>query len=184
MSASMITDDGARLFCSFRAESRLYGIDAAQVREISTQAVFTPVPQAPPAVRGLANLRSHIHLVIDIRPVLGLAPVACTEESRLVVLKPHLAESLGILVEQGGDIIRVLSSQIEDVLPQTVKELDEDGARSTAVIVGVCKLDGELMNIVGAARLVESVEALMRWGTDFKRTKTSNSDYSLGETLP
>jgi len=43
---------GMRLFCSFRTEGRLYGIDAAQIREVSAQVVFTPVPQAPPAVRG------------------------------------------------------------------------------------------------------------------------------------
>ena len=154
--------DGIRVFCSFRTEGRLYGIDAAQVREISTQTVVTPVPQAPPAVRGLANLRSRIYLVVDVRPILGLAPVPCTEESRLIIVKSHLAENLGILVEHGGDIVHACRAQVEEAPPPAVETGEVGGRTPPAVAVGVCKLDGGLMNIIDAARLVEAMEALMQ----------------------
>jgi purine-binding chemotaxis protein CheW len=154
-------DGGIRLFCSFRTEGRLYGIDATQVREVSAQVACTPVPQAPPAVRGLANLRSRVYLVVDVRPILGLPPVECTEDSRLIVLKPHLAENFGILVEHGGDIIRVGTTRIEEAPTPAAGAADAaDG--SAHVVVGVCRLDGELMNIVDSARLVELLEALMK----------------------
>lgn len=158
----LIRSEGdVRVFCSFRTQGRLYGVDAAQVREISTQTVFTPVPQAPAAVRGLANLRSRIYLVIDIRPILGLAPIACTQDSRLIVLKPHLAENLGILVEQGGDIVHAHLSQIEEA-STTPDEATKTATRGqSAVIAGVCKLDAELMNIIDLTRVVKSTEALI-----------------------
>ena len=172
----LLEDDVAvRLFCSFRTQGRLYGIDAAQVREISTQVTCTPVPQAPLAVRGLANLRSRIFLVVDIRPALGLEPAKCTSESRLIVLKPHLCEDLGILVEEGGDIIRVSAGQIEaaaqsgQATPQASAlapraggaVTDSSGDRPSMVTAGVCKLENELMTIVDSLRVVESVKALM-----------------------
>ena len=153
---------GTRLFCSFRTEGRLYGMDAAQVREISTQVTCTPVPQAPPAVWGLANLRSRIYLVVDVRPLLGLPPVPCTNSSRLIILKPHLAENLGILVEHGGDIVRVSAGQIEEAPPPAVAAADASIDRATAITAGVCKLEGELMNIIDSAKLVEALEALMQ----------------------
>jgi purine-binding chemotaxis protein CheW len=152
------SDDGIRLFCSFRTEGRLYGIDAIQVREVSAQVTCTPVLQAPPAVRGLANLRSRIYLVVDVRPVLGLAPQECTLDSRLIVLKPHLAENLGVLVEHGGDIVRVRAEEIEEARPPAAGTDASSGDRASAVTIGVCKLESELMNIIDAAKLVEAVE--------------------------
>ena len=155
-------DGCIRLFCSFRTEGRLYGIDAAQVREVSAQVTCTPVVQAPPAVRGLANLRSRIYLVVDVRPILGLAPVPCTSESRLIVLKPHLAENLGVLVEHGGDIIRVRAEEIEETPPPAAGTDVSSSDRALAVTTGVCKLESELMNVIDAAKLVEAVETGMQ----------------------
>lgn len=161
MSDPIETDSGTRLFCCFRTEGRLYGIDAVQVREVSAQPRFTPVPHAPPAVRGLTNLRSRIYLAIDLRPVLGLAPLEFTADSRLIVLKPELAENLGILVEHGGDIVRVNAAQIEES-PAPAGGAEAAVEQLTAITSGVCKLEGELMNIIDAAKLVEALEVLMR----------------------
>ena len=158
----LVRDDAAiRLFCSFRAEGRLYGIDAAQVREVSTQVSCTPVPQAPAAIRGLTNLRSRIYLVIDVRSMLGLAPVDCTSGSRLIVLKSHVAEDLGILVEHGGDIVSVNAEQIENAARIEDKAIDSCGGRLPPVTAGVCKLETELMTIIDSTRLVEAVKVLM-----------------------
>jgi purine-binding chemotaxis protein CheW len=162
MSEPVETSNGIRMFCSFRTEGRLYGIDAAQIREVSAQVVFTPVPQAPPAVRGLANLRSRVYLVVDVRPVLGFPPVECTADSRLIVLKPHLAENLGILVEHGGDIIRVSANEIEDVSPLATGTDASSSDRASAVTTGVCKLESELMNIIDTAKLVGAIETEMQ----------------------
>lgn len=152
---------GTRRFCSFRMGSRLYGIDAMQVREVSAQVQFTPVPQAPAAVRGLANLRSRIHLVVDLRPMLGLPSVACTSESRLIVLKPALAENLAVLVQRGGDIVHVNAAQIEEDIPlSSGSELSSE--RLSAITAGVCKLEGELMNVIDAVRLVQVLESVMQ----------------------
>ena len=143
-----------RSFCTFRTEDRLYGIDVTEVREVSTQVALTPVPQAPPIVRGLVNLRSRIYLVLDVRPALSLAPLECTNASRLIVLHPRVAESLGLFVECGGDIVRVSSDQIEQVsLPAA-----DNPALPATPVVGVCKLNTELMMIIAPAKLVGMLE--------------------------
>ncbi len=159
----LAADISTRLFCSFRTQGRLYGIDATQVREVSTQVDCTAVPQAPPAIRGLTNLRSRIYLVVDVRPLLGLEPAECTAESRLIVVKPDVAEDLGILVEHGGDIIHVDVNQIEGAPAATAATGDDaSGERALDVTAGVCKLESELMTIIDAARIVEALSGLMK----------------------
>jgi len=144
----------ALAFCSFRAGERLCGIDVLHVREVSTQVSSTPVPQAPVIIRGLVNLRSRIHLVADLRPIFGMAPVECTPDSRLVILKENLGEGLGVLVDQVGDIVRVSPEQIE-ISPDDVAQ----SGRIAHVVHGVCKLENELMIIVDPVKLIAFIEA-------------------------
>ena len=143
-----------RSFCTFRTQDRLYGIDVTQVREVSTHVALTPVPQAPSIVRGLVNLRSRIYLVLDVRPALSLPPLGCTADTRLVVLHPRVAESLGLFVERGGDIVRVSADQIEAITQPAA----DNPATPAVPVVGVCKLDTELMMIIDPAKLVGMLE--------------------------
>ena len=155
MHEAILTDSAARSFCTFRADRRLYGIDVSFLREISTNIAITPVPPTPPAVRGLANLRSRILLILDLRPLLGLAPAECTIDSRLIILKPKVAEDVGLLVDRGGDILSVRQDQIE-----AVEETSDNGA--LPLVVAICKLDRELMMIIDATRLTAVVARLLQ----------------------
>ena len=74
----------ARLFCTFRLGERLFGVDVLAVKEVNREMTFTAVPHAPAAVRGFANLRGQIHLVLDLRQLLGLPPAVVGPDSRLV----------------------------------------------------------------------------------------------------
>jgi purine-binding chemotaxis protein CheW len=148
----------ARTFCTFRAQGRLYGIDVEQVREVSTHVTVTPVPQSPPIVRGLANLRSRVYLVLDVGPALGLPQSECTETSRLIVLQAHVAENLGLFVDCGGDIARVPLEQIETSTGQTTEAAESSLDRPASPVIGVCKLDAELMMIIDPLRIIQTLE--------------------------
>ena len=140
-------------FCTFRLDQRLYGIPVRFVREISLNLPMTAVPQAPATIRGLANLRSRIFLVLDLGPLLGLAPIAATSESRLIILKREIGQDMALLVERGEDIIQVRTEQIEPAAIAT----DSLGVSASSLIAGVCKLDGELMMIVDPTQLTETL---------------------------
>jgi chemotaxis signal transduction protein len=148
------------MFLTFRAHGRRYGIDVAFVREVSTHRTFVPVPQSPPLVRGLANLRSRIYLVLDVGPALGGDPSNCTADSRLIVFQEHVAENLGLLVDEGGDIVRVPAAHIEDM---TLANPPESPAASAPnPVVALCKLEGELMMVIDPARIVAALENAIR----------------------
>lgn len=153
-----LTHAAIRTFCTFRAQERLYGIDVACVREVSTHVAVTHVAQAPPIVRGLANLRSRIFLVLDLRASLGLTPIDCTPESRLVVLTASVAENLGLLVDGGGEIVQVPIEQIVMTPRVAGDAANSTGISRPTVVIGVCKLHNELMMIVDPAQLVEATK--------------------------
>ena len=163
MSRLAIHDPAIRHFCTFQVEHRLYGISLSEVREVSTGLAITPVPHSPPAIRGLANLRSRIYLVLDLRPILGYAPADCTQESRLVILRPGIAESTAILVDCGGRIVSVPEGSIESVggsTPGTTADADVP----PHFVTGVCKLETELLMVVGSRLLVDHVRSLPAYG--------------------
>jgi purine-binding chemotaxis protein CheW len=156
------TQTPARTFCTFRARGRLCGIDVGLVREVGTHVAVTPVPQAPPIVRGLANLRSRIYLVLDIGPALGLPPSESTPDSRLIVLQARVAENLCFFVDCGGDIARVPLDQIETSTGRATEAGESPVEQTASPVVGVCKLDAELMMMIDPSRVIAAMEKDIR----------------------
>lgn len=150
-------DSVIRAFCTFRADGRLYGIDLTHLREISTNVTTTPVPQAPPGIRGLANLRSRIYLVLDFRPLLGLPRADCTSESRLIIFKATVVEDLGLLVDSGGEIVRVAQNLIEACGESSSMLAESTTGAAAPLVTGICKLEKELMMIVDPTRFADAI---------------------------
>lgn len=58
--------------CTFFLEDRMYAFDVQQVQEVTPRLPVTPIPLAPPYVKGLINLRGQIAVSIDLREMFGL----------------------------------------------------------------------------------------------------------------
>jgi purine-binding chemotaxis protein CheW len=147
--------DPANHYCTFRLAGRLFGFDIRAVKEVNTQTVFTPVPHAPAVVCGYVNLRGNIYLVLDLRRLLGMAPAAVTAASRLLIFKPAVGESFGVLVDAIGDIFTLDEDRTEAWRP----EEGEPFAAGGELVAGIGKLEGELLVIVDAQRLLGVVAA-------------------------
>ena len=142
-----------RNIVSFRVGGRLFGIDILDVREINSEIAFTPIFHAPPQVRGYVNIRGQIHLVVDPRLPLGM-PADSTDEAKpkgkprqLLVFKPSVGESFALLVDRIGDIIPVPVDRIEPP--------EASSAGTSAHSAGVCKLDGQLMELLNPRGFLE-----------------------------
>ena len=72
---------------SFELADELYGIQITKVREIILISEITRIPQSPPFVKGLINLRSMVIPVIDLRSLFALPEAEKTDESRIMVLQ-------------------------------------------------------------------------------------------------
>ena len=106
-----------RLFCTFRVNDRLFGVDILDVKEVTAETTFTRVAHAPDEVLGLVNIRGHIYLALDLRRLLGMPATVVTGDSRLVLFKPSVGNAFGVVVDEISDIQTVDANRIEVVHP-------------------------------------------------------------------
>ena len=145
-----------RQYCTFWLSGHLFGIDIADVKEINSDSFFTPIFHAPKEVKGYVNIRGQIHLILGLRALLGFENGASNKHNRLVLLKSCVAGAFGVLVDKIGDVVTVNDGDME-------KEADSekhipDNVINKELIVGVCKLENNLLVILNARELLDAVE--------------------------
>lgn len=146
-------------YCTFRLRDGLFGAETHLIKEVTALPPVTPIPHAPAAVRGYVNLRGHIVLVLDLSCLLQREPATLGPENRLVVFKPELGDTFGVLVERIGDIVELNTEQIETHRAGKTAGGSEVGLLPEEELIrGVGKLDGELLLILEARELLPCLE--------------------------
>jgi len=130
----------------FELAKETYGLEIARVREIITVPNITRVPGTPSFVRGIINLRGKVIGVVDLRRKFGLPEAAHGEESRVVVVEVD-GETLGMLVDNVSEVLRIPSDNIEPPSP-IIANVDADYLR------GIAKMGGNLVMLLDLPKLM------------------------------
>jgi purine-binding chemotaxis protein CheW len=136
---------------TFRLGEALYGIDVRLVQSVNVPPPLTPVPHAAAAVRGCANLRGQVYLVLDLRRLLGMGAWEPGPSGRLILFKPALGDPFGVLVDGVGDVVRLAADRVEGRRPA------EDGEDPGGLVAGVGKLEGELVVLLDAGKFLAAL---------------------------
>jgi two-component system chemotaxis sensor kinase CheA len=152
----VVHDDNRRDFCTFWLSGRLFGVDILGVKEITSKVEFTPVFHSPGHIRGYVNIRGHIHLVVNLKRLLGLESSDDNDMSgRVILFKTDIGESFGVLVDRISDVVRVSENQIEENRNASDPNLSDGlDTRDNELITGVCKLEDNLLVILNANRFL------------------------------
>lgn len=124
----MIHDDiefaqNRRELISFRIGEQEYCVDIMAVREIRGWAPATPLPQSPPYVRGVINLRGAVLPVIDLANRLGFGVTEPSARNVIIVVRIG-NRVVGLLVDAVSEILTTTSDAIQptpDVACDAVK---------------------------------------------------------------
>jgi len=114
MSNSAITE--TRQYLTFKLDKELYAMDVGQVREILEFISLTKIPQTPPFVKGVINLRGKVVPVVDMRLKFGMTQTEKTVNTCIVVVEITFNEELiiiGALVDAVQEVVELEPSQIE-----------------------------------------------------------------------
>lgn len=158
-----------RQIVSFVLEDTVLGVDILQIKEIYRQMSMNPIPDAPPHLRGLMNLRGRVVTVVDLNVCLNRSPVAQLADRRLLILKTReeiLSCEAGTEAEARGlgeDIVGFLIDRMDDVLtleqsdilpaPANLADIDE------SLIKGVVKRGSRLVMLLDLPAVLEKVMA-------------------------
>jgi purine-binding chemotaxis protein CheW len=97
---------------TFFLDKEEYGVPVLRSREIVRVGDITRIPEAPPHIRGVFNLRGRILPIVDLRTRLGLAPAVLTPKSRIILVDAH-GRQLSLLVDAVARMARVRASAVK-----------------------------------------------------------------------
>ena len=107
---------------SFEVGAQTYCVPVSAVREIRGVTPPTPLPEAPPYVRGVINLRGQVMPVIDLRNRLGLG-VTIPETRHVIVVVECQDRLAGILVDAVSETFTVPRDSLQPAPDVGVEEL-------------------------------------------------------------
>lgn len=125
---------------TFHVADMCLALDIGTIQEIIRDIKVTRVPHASPQVRGVINLRGEVTTVIDLRQVLGLAPLDATLNTQTLIVRSQ-GESIGLIVDRVGDICAVDAASIVPP-PPNVDRVDGRFFR------GVCQQKTEVILVL------------------------------------
>ncbi len=132
----------------FRVGREEYGLDIRDVREIIKMQQITEIPNAPPFVEGVINLRGQITPVVDMRRRLGSGTeLEQSRDTRIVIVETERS-NVGIIVDS---VVGVTHVPRGDISPPPVGENE--------FVRGVGKVDGRLLILLDLHRLLEGMES-------------------------
>jgi purine-binding chemotaxis protein CheW len=119
---------------------------------------MTPVPLAPPMVRGLINLRGQIVTAIDLRRRLGLPPLPADRLAMNVVIRTG-DSAVSLLVDEIGDVVEVSDASYEHT-PENLRGVQRE------LIRDVYKLDGRLLLTLDTEKIMHIPAVSSRRGVN------------------
>ena len=139
----------SRQLITFEIGDRRLGIDIMAVREIRAWSPATPLPNVPPHVRGVVNLRGEIVPIVDLALLFGFPQALPLHDASIIVLKVD-GRLVGLAVSSVSDVIGLAD---EEILPAP-----ELGDRAIAnAISGIGSRDGASLLLLDVDQLMKRV---------------------------
>ena len=139
-------------FCTFYLDKLMFGVELQKVQEVIQYLELTGIPLAPDVVSGLMNLRGQIITAIDLRRRLELPSRPDAMLPMNVVIR-SAEGAISFLVDEIGDVVEVGEESFERP-PETLQ------GKVREVILGVHKLEKQLMHVLDTEKVCESEVAI------------------------
>lgn len=105
--------DANNQFLTFSLGGEEYGVDILKVQEIKGYVKTTRVPNSPPEVVGVLNLRGTIVPIIDLRRKFGLDEVQYDAFAAIIVVVVD-NQIKGMVVDRVSEVVSIPLADIED----------------------------------------------------------------------
>lgn len=145
-------------FLSFMLGQDMFAMGILAVREILEYAGVTPVPQMPPSVCGIINLRGTAVPVLDLARRLERPPSPISKRTCIIVV---VVEVEG---EEGPFVIGILVDAVNAVLDIQASEIEPAprfGAVSADLLRGIGKVNGRFVLLLDVQHVVSTLHTVI-----------------------
>ncbi|AGW11962.1 chemotaxis protein CheW [Megalodesulfovibrio gigas] len=139
---------------SFFLGSQEFTIPIQAVQEVIRYVEPTKLPESPPYLAGMVNLRGTITACIKLATLMGMGEAEtsdhATPRSRFIIVCRRQGLQVGLLVEQVATMYRVSQDQIEWNIEQRMGGMVE-------IVTALMRRGEELLGIISIDKIVEKV---------------------------
>jgi purine-binding chemotaxis protein CheW len=89
-----------------------YGVEILKVQEIRGYSPITPIPNTPPHIKGVMNLRGVIIPVVDLRRKLAM-PSADYNAFTVIIVVTVGTKVMGLIVDGVSDVLNIAAADIQ-----------------------------------------------------------------------
>ncbi|MFP5221231.1 MAG: chemotaxis protein CheW [Acidobacteriota bacterium] len=143
-------------FLTFTLGRDMFALDICAVREILDMTEITRIPQTPPAVRGVVNVRGAAVPVIDLRLRFGMEEAERTVNTRIVIVEIPNADGVTVLGAIADSVKEVLEMEPDSIAPPPAM----GASVKTDFLRGIGKAGGRFILVLDIARVLGSDEVL------------------------
>ncbi|HUJ18048.1 MAG TPA: protein phosphatase CheZ [Nitrospirota bacterium] len=131
-------------YIGFHLHTGEYGIPITRVREIINLPEITQIPQSPPYLRGITNLRGSVIPVVNLKHLIRVKDDGTGGRKVIVIASGRI--TFGLLVDGISGVISIDEAAIES--PENLTQGHSDQVQ------GVAKLDGRLVVLLDIKKLI------------------------------
>lgn len=143
-------DNAALQLVGFRLNEEEYAIPITRVREIILMKPVTRLPQAPPFIEGVINLRGSVIPIVNLRTRFQMPVREKTDETRMVVVTVR-DQTVACIVDEVTQVMRITLDQIQPAPVSVISAAER-------VVSGIAKVDERLVIVLDIERLFERTE--------------------------
>jgi purine-binding chemotaxis protein CheW len=155
-----LTTDGSQ-FLTFQLGDELYGVDILRVQEIKGYTTVTKIPNMPPHIKGVLNLRGTIVPIVELRTKFSMPTIDYTMFTVIVVVVVK-EKIMGLVVDAVSDVLNIDKKDIQPP-PQFGAKVD------VSFLNGIGKSGDKLVALLDMDRLLsddDMQDAAMAAGAD------------------
>jgi purine-binding chemotaxis protein CheW len=138
-----------REFLMFVVGGELFGIELTGIREILSPPPITPVPRSSREVLGVCSVRGLLVTVLCLRRKLRLVEPPSTRRSRILLTSSTSGETVGLLVDEVRQVVRLQASEIESAASAL-------GSDASEHVVGVARPPGSFVVLLDLKSILPS----------------------------
>lgn len=143
------SEDVSGQYLTFTLRDRPYGIPIGKVKEINQLPDITPIPEAPPYVKGVLNLRGKIIPVTDLGDRFGFEEQAHSKETCIIVIETNQGLT-GMIVDSVKEVLNFNDDCIEPP-PQLGQ------AKDSNVILGMAKAENQVFILLDTHKIFSQI---------------------------
>lgn len=144
-------------FLTFMLNGEEYGVDILRVQEIKGWETATEIPNTPPYVLGVINLRGAIMPVIDLRLRFGFPSAEYTASTVVIVLRVRndggAERTMGFVVDAVSDVYNIPEGNLQP-------PPDFGGTIRTDYVKGLAMVEEKMVILLNVDYLVASDVAM------------------------